>query len=199
MEINRPAALALLHEYTRTPHLIKHALAVEAAMRRYARIYGEDEERWGFIGLLHDFDYERFPDPKDHARVGGDILREKGVPEDIAYAVSAHNDAVGMPRTHLVDKVLYAVDELCGFVTAVALVKPNKSLAEVDVKSVRKKMKDKAFARAVNREDLARGAEELGIDLDQHITNVIAALQGVAAELGLAGQNGAAAAGTATA
>ncbi len=187
MEVNRSAALALLHEYTQTPHLIKHALAVEAAMRRYARIYGEDIERWGFIGLVHDFDYERYPEITQHARVGADILRSQGVPEDIAYAVSAHNDAVGVPRTHLVDKALFAVDELCGFVTAVALVKPGRSLAEVDVKSVRKKMKDKAFARAVSREDLVRGAAELGVDLDQHIQNVIEALQGVARELGLAG------------
>jgi len=187
MEVNRSAALALLHEYTQTPHLIKHALAVEAAMRRYARIYREDIERWGFIGLVHDFDYERYPEITQHARVGADILRSQGVPEDIAYAVSAHNDAVGVPRTHLVDKALFAVDELCGFVTAVALVKPGRSLAEVDVKSVRKKMKDKAFARAVSREDLVRGAAELGVDLDQHIQNVIEALQGVARELGLAG------------
>lgn len=187
MEVNRSAALALLHEYTQTPHLIKHALAVEAAMRHYAVIYGEDQERWGFIGLVHDFDYEHYPEITQHARVGAEILRSQGVPEDIAYAVSAHNDAVGVPRTHLVDKALFAVDELCGFVTAVALVKPGRSLAEVDVKSVRKKMKDKAFARAVSREDLVRGAAELGVDLDQHIQNVIEALQGVATELGLAG------------
>lgn len=187
MDISRPAALALLQEYTQSPHLIKHALTVEAAMRYYARQYGEDPERWGFIGLLHDFDYERYPDLHDHARVGADILRQQGVPEDIAYAVAAHNDATGVPRTHLVDKALFAVDEISGFVTAVALVKPNKSLAEVDVKSVRKKMKDKAFARAVSREDLERGATELGLDMDTHIANIIAALQAVAGELGLAG------------
>ncbi|MGE5590310.1 MAG: HDIG domain-containing metalloprotein [Bacillota bacterium] len=194
MEINRSAALALLHEYTQTPHLIKHALAVEAAMRHYAGIYNEDVERWGFVGLIHDFDYERYPEITQHARVGAEILRSQGAPEDIVYAVSAHNDAVGVPRTHLMDKALFAVDELCGFVTAVALVKPSKSLDEVDVKSVRKKMKDKAFARNVSREDLVRGAEELGVDLDQHIQNVIDALRSVAPELGLAGTGGAGAA-----
>ncbi|MHB9145624.1 MAG: HDIG domain-containing metalloprotein [Symbiobacteriia bacterium] len=187
MEISRPAALALLREYTQSPHLIKHALAVEAAMRHYAGIYGEDAERWGFIGLLHDFDYERYPELTDHARVGADILRQQGVPEDIAYAICAHNDATGVPRTHLVDKALFAVDEISGFVTAVAMVKPNKSVAEVDVRSVRKKMKDKAFARAVSREDLERGAAELELELDAHIANIIAALQAAAGELGLAG------------
>lgn len=184
---DREAAWALLQEYTQTPHLIKHALAVEAAMRAYARKFGEDEAKWAVIALLHDFDYERWPSPADHPARGAEILAGRGYPEDVIYAIKSHADYLNLPRTHLADKVLYAVDELCGFVVAVALVRPNRSVHEVDVRAVRKKMKDKAFAKAVRREDIARGAADLGVDLDEHIATVIGALQGVARELGLEG------------
>lgn len=186
-DITRDTALALLNEYTKSDSLIKHALAVEAAMRWYARKYGEDEELWGAIGLLHDFDYERWPNAPDHPEQGAAILREKGFPEDFVQAVRSHADYLNLPRERLVEKVLYAVDELTGFITAVTLVRPNKSLAEVEVKSVRKKMKDKAFAAAVSREAIAQGAQELGIDLDEHIGNVIQAMREIAPQLGLAG------------
>jgi len=186
-EITRDTALALLNEYTKSDSLIKHALAVEAAMRWYARKYGEDEELWGVIGLLHDFDYERWPNAPDHPEQGAAILRQRGFPEDIVRAIRSHADYLHLPRERLVEKVLYAVDELTGFIVAVALVRPNKSLAEVEVKSVRKKMKDKAFAAAVSREAVAQGAQELGIELDEHIGNVIEAMRGIAPQLGLAG------------
>lgn len=185
--ITRDTALALLNEYTKSDSLIKHALAVEAAMRWYARKYGEDEELWGAIGLLHDFDYERWPNAPDHPEQGAAILRQRGFPEDFVQAVRSHADYLNLPRERLVEKVLYAVDELTGFITAVALVRPNKSLAEVEVKSVRKKMKDKAFAAAVSREAIAQGAQELGIELDEHIGNVIQAMREIAPQLGLAG------------
>ena len=187
-ELTRQAAWELLREYTKSENLIKHALAVEAAMRWYARRYGEDEELWGIIGLLHDFDYERWPNAPDHPEQGAAVLRSLGYPEDVIQAIRSHADYLNLPRERLVEKVLYAVDELTGFITAVALVHPNKSLAEVEVRSVRKKMKDKAFAAAVSREGIVRGAEELGIELDEHIGNVIAAMREVAPELGLAGK-----------
>jgi putative nucleotidyltransferase with HDIG domain len=187
-ELTRQTAWELLREYTKSENLIKHALAVEAAMRWYARRFGEDEELWGIIGLLHDFDYERWPNPPDHPEQGAAILRSLGYPEDVIQAIRSHADYLNLPRERLVEKVLYAVDELTGFITAVALVHPNKSLAEVEVRSVRKKMKDKAFAAAVSREGIVRGAEELGIELDEHIGNVIAAMRQVAPELGLAGK-----------
>jgi len=183
--MNREDAWALLCEYTQSAGLRKHALAVEAAMRAYARKLGEDEEKWAIVGLLHDFDYEIHPTVDQHPQEGAKILRERGYPEDIVYAVLCHADHLNLERRSAMDKAIYAVDELTGLITAVALVKPNKSLAEVDARSVRKKMKDKSFARSVNREDVIKGAEILDVDLDEHIAFVIEAMQGVAQELGL--------------
>lgn len=183
--MTRSEALELLHEYTASDSLRKHAYAVEAAMRAYARRFGEDEERWGITGLLHDFDYERWPDPPAHTREGARILRERGVEEEIVEAILSHADWNEIPRDTPLKKTLFAVDELCGFITAVAYVRPSRSLAEVDVKSVRKKMKDKAFARAVRREDITDGAALLGLDVDEHIDVCIRSLQGVHLELGL--------------
>jgi putative nucleotidyltransferase with HDIG domain len=187
--MNRDDAWNILCEYTKTEPLRKHALAVEAAMRAYSRKFGGDEERWAMVGLLHDFDFEMHSNPEEHPVKGAEILRERGVPEDIVYAVLCHADYLGLDRKTPMDRAIYAVDELTGFITAVALVRPNKSLAEVDVKAVRKKMKDKGFARAINREDITKGAEQLGVDLDEHIAFVIDSLQPVAAELGIAGAN----------
>jgi len=181
----RTEALALLNEYTKNPALIKHALAVEAAMRACARRFGEDEDMWGVIGLIHDFDYERYPTAADHPYRGAEILRSKGVPEDWIRTIMSHADYTGVPRDTLRAKALFAVDELCGFLTAVALVRPDKKIASVEVASVRKKMKQKAFAAQVSREDMTTGAADLGVDLDEHIAFVIAALAGVAVELGL--------------
>lgn len=178
-------ALKLLFEYTESENLRKHAFAVESAMRAYARKFGEDEEKWAIVGLLHDFDYEKFPTPDQHPWVGSKILEEKGYPEDIRKAILGHADYTGIPRDTLMAKVLYACDELCGFITAVALVRPNKKLEEVTVESVKKKLKDKAFARAVNRNDIYKGAEELGIPLDEHIQFVIDAMKSIADKLGL--------------
>jgi putative nucleotidyltransferase with HDIG domain len=178
-------ALKLLFEYTESENLRKHAFAVESAMRAYARKFGEDEEKWAIVGLLHDFDYEKFPTPDQHPWVGSKILEERGYPEDIRKAILGHADYTGVPRDTLMAKVLYACDELCGFITAVALVRPNKKLEEVTVESVKKKLKDKAFARSVNREDIYKGAEELGIPLDEHIQFVIDAMKSIAEKLGL--------------
>lgn len=186
--MNRQDAWVLLCQYTQNQGLRKHALAVEAAMRAYARRFGEDEERWAIVGLLHDFDYEIHPTLDKHPQEGAKILRERGYPEEIIYAILSHAEHTGLERKSLMDKAIYAVDELTGLITAVALVKPSRSLAEVDAPSVRKKMKDKAFARSVNREDIVKGAEGLGVDLDEHIAFVIEAMKGVAGELGLAGQ-----------
>lgn len=188
----RDDALALVREYTASESLRKHMLAVEAAMRAYARRFGEDEARWGLAGLIHDFDYERYPNdahsPTDeHPSEGVRILRQRGWPEDILEAVLGHAQYTGVPRTTLMAKALFAVDELTGLVTATALVRPSRSVHEVDAKAVRKKMKDKAFARGVSREDVVRGAEELGVELDGHIQFVIAAMQAEAEALGLAG------------
>lgn len=183
--MTREEAFALLTEYTKKDGLIKHALAVEAAMREYARKFGEDEEAWGIVGLVHDFDYEKYPTLDDHPFRGAEILREKKYPEEWLEAILGHAEHTGVPRTTKMAKTLFAVDELCGFITAVAYVRPNKKLSEVKVKSVKKKMKDKAFARQVNREDIMRGAEELGIALDEHIDFVIKAMQGVSDQLGL--------------
>jgi len=185
--MTREDAWALLCEYTKSPGLRKHGLAVEAAMRAYARKYGEDEEKWAIVGLLHDFDYEIHPTVDQHPQEGSKILRQRGYPEDVIYAVLCHADHLDLERKSLMDKAIYAVDELTGLITAVALVKPNKSLAEVDAPSVRKKMKDKAFARSVNRDDIVKGAAALGIDLDEHIAFVIEAMKPAAGELGLAG------------
>ncbi len=186
--MNRENALKVLTEHTRSDSLIKHAVAVEAAMKAYAQKYGEEHEKWGIAGLLHDFDYEIYPQMDRHAFEGYRILKERGFPEEIAHAILAHSDFTGAKRETLMEKTLYAVDELAGFIIAVALVRPSKSLAEVDAPAVRRKMKDKAFARAVNRDEIVRGAQELGIDLDQHIAFVIQALQRIAPDLGLAGK-----------
>ncbi|MCC2670170.1 MAG: family hydrolase [Armatimonadetes bacterium] len=183
--MDRTEALGLLHQYTESESLRKHAYAVEAAMRAYARLLGEDEERWALTGLLHDFDYERWPDPPDHTRKGAEILRERGVDEEIVEAILSHAEWNEIPRDTPLKKALFAVDELSGFITAVAYVRPSRSLDEVDVRSVRKKMKDKAFARAVRREDITEGAALLAVEPDEHIATVIAALQSIRAELGL--------------
>ena len=185
--MDRSAAWDILCEYTKTEPLRKHALAVEAAMRAYARKHGGDEEQWGIVGLLHDFDYEIHPNADEHPVKGAEILRQRGVPEEIVYAVLCHADYLGLERKAPMDRAIYAVDELTGFVIAVALVRPSKSIDEVDVAAVRKKMKDKGFARAVNREDITKGAEALGVDLDEHIGFVSEALKPVARELGIAG------------
>jgi putative nucleotidyltransferase with HDIG domain len=189
---DRQSALALVHEYTASDSLRKHMLAVEAAMRAYAAKYGEDVELWGLAGLMHDFDYERFPNDahsstEEHPAEGVRILRGLGYPEDVLQAILGHANYSGVPRTTRMAKALFAVDELTGLVTATALVKPTKSVHDVDARSVRKKMKDKAFARGVNRDDVIRGAEELGVDLDEHIGFVIEAMKGRAESLGLAG------------
>ncbi len=185
---NREAAWSLLCEYTQSESLRKHMLAVEACMRAYARKYGEDPDKWGITGLLHDFDYEKYPTPEEHPFVGNKILEEKGYSEEVRRAILSHADYSGVKRESNMEKVLYACDELSGFITATALVKPGKSLAEVDAKSIRKKMKDKAFARSVNRSDIINGAADMGVDLDEHIAFCIDALKQIAGELGLAGQ-----------
>jgi putative nucleotidyltransferase with HDIG domain len=185
--MNRDSALELLHEYTQKDGLVKHALAVEACMIVYAQKFSEDEEKWGIVGLLHDFDYEMYPSPDQHPQVGAKILKEKGYPPDVIYAIRSHADYLGLERKSLMDKTLYAVDELAGFVTAVALVRPNRKIAEVKVSSVQKKLKDKAFARTVNRGDIHEGADDLGVPLKEHIAFVIDAMKGIAVELGLDG------------
>ena len=184
---DRQAAWDLLCEYTKTEPLRKHALAVEAAMRAYARKLGGDQKQWAVVGLLHDFDYEAHPNLEEHPLKGAEIMRQRGWPEEIIYAVLCHADHLSLDRKTPMDRAIYAVDELTGLIIAVALVRPNKSIHEVDMKAVRKKMKDKSFARAVNREDVVKGAEQLGVDLDEHIAFVIEALKPVAAELGIAG------------
>ena len=175
----------LLTEYTKNKNLQKHALAVEAAMRYYACKLGEDEEQWGIVGLLHDFDYEKYPSLDDHPFKGQEILEEKGYSQEIRRAIMAHAPHTGTSRDSLLEKAIYAVDELTGLLVAVALVRPSKKLADVDVAAVRKKMKQPAFAAGVNREDIIQGAEELEISLDDHIQNVLTAMQGIADELGL--------------
>ena len=183
----RDDAWQLLCEFTQSDSLRKHALAVEAAMRAYARKFGEDEERWAIVGLLHDFDYEMHPTPDKHPLEGARILRERGWPEDIVHAVLCHADYLDVERRTPMDRAIYAVDELASFIVAVALVRPHKSIHEVDVAAVRKKMKEKGFARAVDREIIVKGAEVLGVDLDEHIAFVIEALKPVASDLGIAG------------
>lgn len=188
----RDEALELVHEWTQSESLRKHMLSVETAMRAYAERFGEDVELWGVTGLIHDFDYERFPNADlsadvEHPVEGVRYLRRLGWPESVCEAVLGHAHYTGVPRESLMAKTLFAVDELTGLITASALVKPSRSVADVDVAGVRKKMKDKAFARGVNREDVIQGAEALGIALDEHIGVVLAAMQGSAASLGLAG------------
>jgi putative nucleotidyltransferase with HDIG domain len=189
--IDRESAWCLLTEFTQSESLRKHALAVEACMRACARELGngspEDEELWGIVGLIHDFDYERWPSLEDHPYKGNEILKERGYPEDISRAIMSHAEYTGVTRDTPMEKALFACDELAGFITAVALIKPGKSLAEVDTRSVRKRMKDKAFARKVNRDDIIVGAAALGIDLDEHIAFCIEALKPMAKELGLDG------------
>ena len=180
---SRDQAWELLCEYTKTESLRKHALAVEAAMRHFAEKLGEDIDYWGAVGLMHDFDYERFPDK--HPLAGPDILHEHGYNQEFINSILSHVDSTGIPRLTKLEQTLFAVDELCGFITAVALVRPSKKVADVKVKSVKKKMKDKAFARQVSRDDIKRGAEELGLPLDEVIENVIEALKEAAPELGL--------------
>ncbi|MBM3316512.1 MAG: HDIG domain-containing protein [Candidatus Eisenbacteria bacterium] len=184
----RDEAWELLTEHTSGESLIKHALAVEAAMRAYARRFGEDEERWGVVGLLHDFDYERHPTLEEHPLKGAEILRARGCPEEMVQAVLSHAAHTGVARETLMARALFAVDELAGFVTAVALVRPSRKVAEVEPSSVKKKMKDKAFARAVNREEIREGPALLGVDFDEHVRLVVGAMAGIARELGLAGE-----------
>jgi len=181
----RDETWALLTEFTDNPSLLKHALGVEAAMRAYARSFGEDESSWGVIGLIHDFDYQQNPTEETHLHVGTKILCDRGWPEDWVRTVASHADYMGVPRDTLAAKTLFAVDELSGFLTACALVRPDKAIAEVKVKSVKKKLKDKAFARGVNRDDVRNGAEDLGVEIGEHIAFVRDAMATISEELGL--------------
>jgi putative nucleotidyltransferase with HDIG domain len=187
--LSRSAAWELLTEYTRSESLLKHALAVEAAVRGYARSFGEDEEAWGVVALLHDFDYERWPSLEDHPFRGSEILREKGYPEWVVLAILSHADYSGVPREGRLEKTLFACDEMAGFITAASLVRPSKSVLDLEPSSVVKRMKDKAFARGVKREDLRAGAELLGLPLEEHIANVIAFMRPQAEALGLKGSS----------
>jgi putative nucleotidyltransferase with HDIG domain len=183
--MNRADAFALVCEYTKNPALVNHMRAVELALRAYARKLNEDEDKWGIVGLLHDFDYERWPNPPDHPLKGSEILREKGYPEEVIYAIKSHADYLpDCPRTHPIDKALYACDELCGFVIAAALVRPG-GIIDMTASSVKKKLKAKQFARNVKREDIDRGAADFGVDLTDHIQFVIDALRPHAEELGV--------------
>lgn len=181
--MTRDEALHILKEYTKTDSLLKHAYAVESAMRAYAQKYMEDIELWGSVGLIHDFDYEMYPG--EHPYKGSEILKDKGVSDEIRKAIMGHAEFTGVPRESRMSKVLFAVDELCGFIVAVTLVRPTRSLSEVKVKSVKKKLKDKSFAAKVNRDEISKGAEELGVDFDEHIIFVVNAMAGIAGELGL--------------
>jgi putative nucleotidyltransferase with HDIG domain len=187
MSLSRQDAWLLMTEYTQSESLRKHMLAVEAAVCGYARLFGEDEDDWGAVALLHDYDYERWPDPKDHPFRGVEILKERGYPEWVTRAILSHADYSGVPRESRLEHALYACDEMSGFVTAAALVRPSKSVLDLEPSSVTKRMKDKAFARAVSREDLRKGAEELGVPLDEHIKNVIEFMRLQADALGLRG------------
>jgi putative nucleotidyltransferase with HDIG domain len=184
---DRQSAWCLLTEFTQSENLRKHALAVEACMRAYARKFGEDEEKWGVVGLIHDFDYDRWPSMEDHPYRGHEILTQRGWPEEIKKAVMSHADYTGVARETAMEKTLFACDELAGFITAAALVRPDKSIRSLEAKSVKKRMKDKAFARSVSREDIINGAAALGVDLDQHIAFCIEAMKTIAPELGLEG------------
>jgi len=185
--LTRNAAWQLLTEWTSSESLRKHALAVEAAVRGYARTFGEDEEAWGAVALLHDLDYERFPTPADHPFRGCEELQRRGYPEWVTRAILSHADYSGVARDSLLEKTLYACDEMAGFVTAAALVRPSRSVLDLEPSSVLKRMKDKAFARAVSRDDLRRGAAELGLPLEEHVANVIAFMRPSAESLGLRG------------
>ena len=183
--MNRDVTLEFLSRHVQTDVLMKHLLTVEASMRGYARKFGDDEERWAIAGLLHDFDWEICPTPESHPTYGAEILREAGYPEDIIRAVLTHGEHTGIPRESLMEHSLFAVDELSGFVRAVALVRPTKSLEEVTPRSVRRKMRDKAFAKDVNRDDILKGADELGVDLDEHIAFVVESMKPVSLRIGL--------------
>ncbi len=185
--LTRERAWALLTEYTKSESLLKHALAVEAAVRGYARRFGEDENFWGITALLHDFDYERYPDLSNHPFRGSEILRAQGYPETMIRAILSHGDHTGVPRESRLEHTLFACDELAGFITAASLVRPSKSVLDLEAASVKKRIKDKAFARGVKREDLIQGAAELGLPLDEHIANVIGFLRERADALGLRG------------
>jgi putative nucleotidyltransferase with HDIG domain len=187
MPLSRADAWSLLTEWTSSDSLRKHALAVEAAVRGYARRFGEDEEAWGVVALLHDFDYERYPTPADHPFRGCEELRRRGYPEWVTRAILSHADYSGVPRESPLEKTLFACDEMAGFVTAAALIRPSKSVMDLEASSVLKRMKDKGFARAVSRDDLRRGAEELGLPLETHAANVIAFMREEADALGLRG------------
>ena len=187
MEVmSRDSTIEFLRQHVKTEMLMKHLYTVEAAMRGYARRFGEDEDRWGIAGLLHDFDWEICPTPEEHPNFGAGIMRDHGYPEDMVRAVLTHGEHTGIPRESLMEHTLFAVDELSGFIRAVALVRPSKSLDDVTPRSVRKKMKDKAFARDVNRDDIVRGAEELGVDLDEHIAFIVESMKPIAGRIDLA-------------
>lgn len=188
--MTRDEALALMHEYTASDSLRKHMYAVEAAMRAYARKFGEDAEKWGLVGLLHDFDYERYPNDghsptEEHPSFGVKLLRERGLPEDVCDAIMGHASYTGVPRTSPMSKALFSVDELCGFLIACVLVRPSRSFGDLTVKSVKKKLKDKAFAKAVNREEVREGAAEIGIPFEEHVQFVIESLHPCETDLGL--------------
>jgi predicted hydrolase (HD superfamily) len=187
VQLSRERALALMSEYTQSESLRKHMLAVEAALRGYARLWGENEHEWGIVALLHDFDYERWPDQANHPFRGVEILKAQGYPEWVTRAILSHAEYSGVPRESRLEHALYACDEMSGFVTAAALVRPSKSILDLEASSVVKRMKDKAFARAVDRDDLRKGAEEVGLPLDQHIANVIVFMREQAEALGLRG------------
>lgn len=185
--MNREAALTIVREYVKSENLINHMLSVEAAMRFYAEMLGQDQDFWGLTGLLHDFDWEIHPNLEQHPMAGAPILRQKGVPEEIITAILSHADHSGVPRDTLMKKALYACDEITGLITAVALVRPSRSLYDLSASSVRKKWKDRAFAAGANREEIAAAAEDFGVDLWQHTDNVILAMRKIARELGLEG------------
>lgn len=189
--LTRPVVWALLTEWTRSDSLLKHALAVEASVRGYARMFGEDEAAWGAVALLHDFDYERYPTPADHPFRGCEELQRRGYPDWVTHAILSHADYSGVPRASRLEKTLFACDEMSGFITAASLVRPSKSVLDLEAPSVLKRMKDKAFARNVSRDDLRRGAEELQLPLETHVGNVIASMRECADALGLAGPKGA--------
>jgi putative nucleotidyltransferase with HDIG domain len=185
--MDRNEALSIVHEYVKNENLVRHMLAVEAAMRFYAEKFNEDQETWGIAGILHDFDWEIHPTLEEHPQAGAPILREKGVPEVIVRAVLSHADHTGIPRQTLMERALYACDEITGLITAVALVRPSRSLADLEASSVKKKWKDRAFAAGANRDEISKAAQEFGIELWEHVGNVILAMRSIAPELGLAG------------
>lgn len=185
--MDRNEALSIVHEYVKNENLVRHMLAVEAAMRFYAEKYNEDQETWGIAGILHDFDWEVHPTLAEHPQAGAFILRERGVSEVIVRAVLSHADHTGIPRQTLMEKALYACDEITGLITAVALVRPSRSLADLEASSVKKKWKDRAFAAGANRDEISKAAQEFGVELWEHVGNVILAMRSIAPELGLAG------------